>query len=91
MEEIIISIIQGMPNVNKPQQKFMTQLFTALATFVGKATYRNLNRYSDLNEKTISRWFRRIFDFLRFNNLLLQRLIVSKLTLRKNRKIYKIL
>tara|TARA_B100001059_G_scaffold226471_1_gene254866 strand:+ start:129 stop:1325 length:1197 start_codon:yes stop_codon:yes gene_type:complete len=78
MEEIISSIMQAMPNVNKPQQKFMTQLFTALATFVGKATYRNLNRYSDLNEKTISRWFRRVFDFLKFNNLLLQRLITSK-------------
>jgi hypothetical protein len=47
-----------MTNVNKPQQKFMAQLFTALATFVGKATYRNLSRYSDLNKKTISRWFR---------------------------------
>ena len=78
MEEIISSIMQEMPNVNKPQQKFMTQLFTALATFVGKATYRNLNRYSDLNEKTISRWFRRVFDFFKFNNLLLQRLITSK-------------
>ena len=70
--------MQEMPNVNKPQQKFMTQLFRALATFVGKATYRNLNRYSDLNEKTISRWFRRVFDFFKFNNLLLQRLITSK-------------
>ena len=78
MEEIISSIMQEMPNLNKPQQKFMTQLFTALATFVGKATYRNLNRYSDLNEKTISRWFRRVFNFFKFNNLLLQRLITSK-------------
>lgn len=69
MEEIICSIMQKMINVNKPQQKFMVQLFMALATFVGKATYRNLSRYSDLNEKTISRWFRRVFDFLKFNNL----------------------
>lgn len=78
MEVVINSIMQEMTNVNKPQQKFMAQLFTALATFVGKATYRNLNRYSDFNEKTISRWSRRVFDFLKFNNLLLQRLIISK-------------
>ena len=78
MEEIINNIMQEMPNVNKPQQKFMAQLFTALATFVGKATYRNLNRYSNLNEKTISRWFRRVFDFQKFNNLVLQQLITSK-------------
>ena len=78
MEEIIYSVMQKMTNVNKPQQKFMTQLFTALATFVGKATYRNLNRYSNLNEKAISRWFRKVFDFLKFNNLLLQQLITSK-------------
>jgi len=78
MEEVINSIIQKMTNVNKPQQKFMAQLFTALATFVGKATYRNLSRYSDLNEKSISRWFRRVFDFFKFNNLLLQRLVISQ-------------
>jgi hypothetical protein len=78
MEEIINNIMQSMTNVNKPQQKFMAQLFTALATFVGKATYRNLNRYSNLNEKTISRWFTRAFDFFKFNNLLLQQLITSK-------------
>ena len=70
--------MQKMTNVNKPQQKFLAQLFTALATFVGKATYRNLNRYSNLNEKAISRWFRRVFDFLQFNNLLLHQLITSK-------------
>ena len=56
----------------------MAQLFTALTTFIGKATYRNLSRYSDLNEKSISRWFRRVFDFFKFNNLLLQRLVISK-------------
>lgn len=78
MEEIVNDIMQKMISVNKPQQKFMTQLFTVLATFVGKATYRNLKRYSDLNEKTISRWFRRVFDFLKFNDLLLRQVITSK-------------
>jgi len=31
--------------------------------------FRNLSRYSDYNEKTYSRWFRRDFDFVEFNNL----------------------
>ena len=47
MEEIINSIMQEMTDINKPEQKFMTQRFTALATFIGKATYRNLSRYSN--------------------------------------------
>ena len=42
MEKIISDIIHNMPDTGKPQQKFITQLFITLMTFIGKANYRNL-------------------------------------------------
>jgi hypothetical protein len=58
-----------MSNVYKPQRQFIIILLTTLMCFRGKVNFRNLSRYSDYNEKTYSRWFRRDFDFIEFNNL----------------------
>ncbi|MCL6270840.1 hypothetical protein M3P05_12995 [Sansalvadorimonas sp. 2012CJ34-2] len=41
------------------------------SVFQGKATFRNLSRYSDASEKRFSRWFRRTFDFVALNWLTL--------------------
>lgn len=57
--------------VNKPQKSFILLLLSVLVVFQGKATFRNLSRYSDLCEKSFSRWYRRSFDFLTFNALML--------------------
>ena len=46
-------------------------LFSVLRLFQGKATFRNLSRYSDMHEKRFSRWSRRAFDFAHFNARLL--------------------
>ncbi len=62
-------ILAQMSNVYKPQRQFFLVLMTTLMCFRGKAHFRNLSRYSDYNEKTYSRWFRRDFDFVEFNNL----------------------
>ncbi len=43
----------------------------------GKATYRNLSRYSDLSEKTYSRCYRQAFDFVEFNLLSLAPLLAK--------------
>lgn len=71
MEETIKSVLQLMSSIKKPQMQFMLKLFSVLSTFQGKANYRNLSRYSNVNEKTFSRWYRRAFDFAHFNTLLL--------------------
>jgi hypothetical protein len=71
MENTVASILDGMSTIHKPQKKFMQLLLTTLMMFIGKATYRNLSRYSELNEKRMSRWSRRSFDFLTFNGQLL--------------------
>jgi hypothetical protein len=61
-----------MSSVAKPQGKFMLILLTALTYLPGRVNFRNLGRYSPLNEKTFSRWFRRSFDFVTFNLLSLK-------------------
>ena len=67
--ENILSKISG---VAKPQYKFMIALLTALMYLPGKVNFRNLGRYTDLHEKTFSRWFRRKFNFLGFNCFVLE-------------------
>jgi hypothetical protein len=68
---LIEPILNQMSSVAKPQRKFMFILLTALTYLPGRVNFRNLGRYSHLNEKTFSRWFRRSFDFVMFNLLCL--------------------
>ena len=64
---LIEPIPQQMSSVAKPQRKFMFILLTALTYLPGRVNFRNLGRYTHLNEKTFSRGFRRPFDFVVFN------------------------
>ncbi|MGI0120477.1 transposase [Zooshikella sp. RANM57] len=68
MESIVKTVLRSMSNVNKPQRTFMAALLTTLMVFQGKATYRNMSRYSHMSEKRFSRWYSRPFDFSRFNS-----------------------
>jgi hypothetical protein len=43
----------------------------------GKATFRHWSRYSEVSEKTYSRWFRRQFDVVEFNRLSLAELLAG--------------
>ncbi|NYZ69989.1 hypothetical protein H0A36_28655 [Endozoicomonas sp. SM1973] len=67
MESIVETVLRSMSNVNKPQQTFIVALLTTLVVFQGKATFRNMSRYSQMSEKRFSRWYRRQFDFAQFN------------------------
>jgi len=71
MTELVEAILESMSNVKKPQKRFMCALFAVLMVFQGKATFRNLSRYSSMSEKCFSRWYRRDFDFAQFNTALL--------------------
>jgi len=66
-----------MSSIPAPQRKFITVLLTTLMCLRGKANYRNLSRYSEIHEKTYSRWFRREFDFVEFNRLSLSGISAS--------------
>jgi hypothetical protein len=68
MESIVNVILNSMSSVKKPQKFFISSLFSVLMIFQGKATFRNLSRYSNIHEKTFSRWYREPFDFMTFND-----------------------
>jgi hypothetical protein len=70
--DLATSILSQMTAVKGPQKKFLLALFTTLMVFTGKANFRNLSRYSDLSEKTFSRWYKRDFCFLEFNRRIIE-------------------
>jgi hypothetical protein len=78
---ILETILQQMSKVKNTQRQFLTTLLMTLMRFRGKATFRNLSRYSDYDEKTYARGFRRPFDFVEFNHLAIAPLIQNQETL----------
>jgi hypothetical protein len=60
---------------SKPQQKFLLSLFSTLIIACGRATFTNLSRYSQLNERTYRRQYQRSFNFIKFNGELIQQAI----------------
>ena len=72
MKNFIQTILEQMNHVCKSQEKFITNLFLAMLIFRGKANFRNLSRYVDMSEKTFSRNFKKEFDFVEFNKMILK-------------------
>jgi hypothetical protein len=71
MTDLVNTIFSLMPSIKKPQRVFMAGLFATLVVFQGRATFRNMSRYSDMSEKRFARWSRRDFPFAQFNTELL--------------------
>ena len=65
--DIVTTVLDQMPDISRPQSKFMVELLRLFLYFRGKANFRNFSRYSLYCEKTFSRWFRKNFDFIGFN------------------------
>ena len=76
--ELLETILEKMSKVSKAQKRFIIEVITVLQFLPGRATYRNLSRYSYLHEKTYSRWFKRDFDFLQLNSLALEEYVNKK-------------
>ena len=66
------NILQKISNIKKPQKKFIKTLMWTKMLFRGEANYRNLSRYSDIDEKTYSRGKQRSFDFVKFNRFAIE-------------------
>ncbi len=56
-----------MPEVRQPRRKFLATVFATILTLRGRVTFRNLSRYCDYSERTISRQFRVSFDWPDFH------------------------
>ena len=61
------SVRARLSGANPAQMYFLGHLLKLLLLISGRATFRNLSRYSPYHEKTFSRWFRRQFDWVTVN------------------------
>lgn len=64
---IVKDILKQMPAVKQPQRKFLETLFATILALRGRVNFRNLSRYCDYSERSISRQFRRCFDWPEFH------------------------
>lgn len=75
--KIIDLIVEFMPETSKPVVKFVKTIIEAIMAMPGKVNFRNMSRYCLLSEKTISRNFRRLIDFFRLNEVIINKIIMS--------------
>ncbi len=75
---IIQRLLASLENLTQPQQKFLVTLFSTLLVSCGRATFTNLSRYSCLSERTYRRQYQRSFNFLKFNQQLIEGVIEPK-------------
>src|SRR5499425_3782906 len=64
---IVNDILKQMPGLGQPQRKFLATLFVTILVLRGRVNFRNLSRYCDYCERTITRQFRRTFDWPDFH------------------------
>ena len=78
VKTIIQSLLISMGNLTHPQKKFILTLFSTLFVSCGRANFTNLSRYSQINERTYRRQYRRSFNFIQFNQKLIEQAIEPK-------------
>jgi hypothetical protein len=83
VKTIIQRLLSSVGDLTRPQEKFILTLFSTLLiscpkgyrSAYGRANFTNLSRYSQLNEKTYRRQYQRSFNFMRFNQQLIEQAI----------------
>ncbi len=78
VKTIIQNLLISMGDLTRPQKKFILTLFSTLLVSCGRATFVNLSRYSQINERTYRRQYQRSFNFIQFNQKLIEQAIDSK-------------
>ena len=64
---VLESVLLRVGQANRWQRRFIETILQLMLMVPGRATFRNLSRYSAYDEKTFSRSFGREFDGLHFN------------------------
>lgn len=72
LRTIIQNLLVSLGDLTQPQQKFVVTLFSTLLISCGRANFTNLGRYSPLSERTYRRQYQRSFNFLKFNQQLIE-------------------
>ena len=78
IKTIIQSLLISMGDITHPQKKFILTLLSTLLVSCGRATFVNLSRYSQINERTYRRQYQRSFNFIQFNQKLIEQAIKSE-------------
>lgn len=71
IKTLTANILSKIPNIGKCQSKFLIHLFWLIIACRGKVNFENLGRQGKLNEGTYRNNFDKPFDFLRFNQELI--------------------
>ena len=69
--EILSAIFANISQTNKAEVNFFTEIFELMFCTYGRHNFMNLSRFSKYNESTFRRRFGRYFDWLKFNQLLM--------------------
>lgn len=72
--ELISIILDQMSEVSKSQKVFFGIIIRMFQSMTGKINFRSLGRYGNIAEKTVRRWFKKPFDFAKFNTIAIQEL-----------------
>lgn len=67
IETILGTILTSLGINNKPQVKFLKELFSLIFSIQGRLNFENMSRYSKYDESTFRRRFGEFFDWLGFN------------------------
>lgn len=67
IEATLNSIFAKLPQLHKPTQKFLQQLFAVLIGRQGRANFANMSRYATIAPISFRRHFGKAFDWLAFN------------------------
>lgn len=72
---LIESVLWKTAAANRWQRKFIELVLELMLMVPGKATFRNLSRYSEYHEKTFSRGFARAYDWTELNHAAISEVI----------------
>lgn len=68
----VSAILGKMSEVGKCQTRFMVDIITLYLSLKSRYTLINMSRYGSYLESTYHEWFRKGFDFVKFNRLLIE-------------------
>ncbi len=67
---LIINILNKLPNINKRRKDFLVEIFVLLLSIKGRINFLQLSRYGNFKEQRYRQQFEKQFDFLEFNKQL---------------------
>ena len=64
---LVIKVLNKLPNINKRRKDFLLEVFALLLSIKGRINFLQLSRYGNYKEQRYRQQFEKQFDFLNFN------------------------